>query len=82
MKFEFVDFGFELFPRAEEITHYDYVYIDEAQDLNQVELQLLRKIARKGFYVCADDGQKIYRTNYGCYSYISSSNSRRKNDIC
>lgn len=63
-KFEFIDFGFKLYPRIEQVTHYDYVYIDEAQDLNQVELQLLRKIAKKGFYVCADDGQKIYRTNY------------------
>lgn len=63
-KFEFVDFGFNLCTRIDDVTHYDYVYIDEAQDLNQVELQLLRKIARKGFYVCADDGQKIYRTNY------------------
>lgn len=63
-KFEFIDFGFKLYPRIEQVTHYDYVYIDEAQDLNQVELQLLRKIAKKGFYVCADDGQKIYKTNY------------------
>lgn len=63
-RFEFIDFGFKLYPKKEEVTHYDYVYIDEAQDLNQVELQLLRKIAKKGFYVCADDGQKIYRTNY------------------
>ena len=63
-KFEFIDFGFNLYPRVEKVSHYDYVYIDEAQDLNQVELQLLRKIAKKGFYVCADDGQKIYRTNY------------------
>ncbi len=63
-KFEFIDFGFKLYPRIEQVSHYDYVYIDEAQDLNQVELQLLRKIAKKGFYVCADDGQKIYRTNY------------------
>lgn len=63
-KFEFVDFGFDLYKRIEDVTQYDYIYIDEAQDLNQVELQLLRKSAKKGFYVCADDGQKIYRTNY------------------
>lgn len=63
-RFEFIDFGFDLYKRVDDVTHYDYVYIDEAQDLNQVELQLLRKIAEKGFYVCADDGQKIYRTSY------------------
>lgn len=63
-KFEFIDFGFQLYIKHQEVTHYDYVYIDEAQDLNQVELQLLRNIAKRGFYVCADDGQKIYRTNY------------------
>lgn len=63
-KYEFIDFGFQLYSKVDLVTSYDYVYIDEAQDLNQVELQLLRRIAKKGFYVCADDGQKIYRTNY------------------
>lgn len=63
-KYEFIDLGFKLYSKVDSVPHYDYVYIDEAQDLNQVELQLLRKIAVRGFYVCADDGQKIYRTNY------------------
>ncbi len=63
-KFEFIDYGFNLYEKVNSVTHYDYVYIDEAQDLNQVEIQLLRAIAKDGFYVCADDGQKIYRTNY------------------
>jgi len=41
--FEFVDFGFNLIEKSEELKKYDYVYVDEAQDLHQVELQLLRK---------------------------------------
>jgi superfamily I DNA/RNA helicase len=58
---EFIDFAFKLIDHAEKLKKYDYVYVDEAQDLHQVELQLLRKIAKKGFYVAADDNQKIYK---------------------
>jgi superfamily I DNA/RNA helicase len=43
---------------------FDHVMIDEAQDLQQVQLQLLRYIAKKGFVVAADKGQKIYKTSF------------------
>ncbi|MDR3062543.1 MAG: UvrD-helicase domain-containing protein [Methanobrevibacter sp.] len=62
--YDFIDLGVELIKKSEEIEKYDYVYVDEAQDLHQVELQLLKKIARKGFYVAADDNQKIYKRYY------------------
>lgn len=64
LKFEFIDFAYQIFPDADFLKQYDYVYIDEAQDLNQVEIHLLRKIVKKGFYVAADEGQKIYKRNY------------------
>lgn len=43
---------------------YDYVFIDEAQDLSQIQLISLRKVARKGLVSAADLGQKIYRTDF------------------
>lgn len=43
---------------------YDYVFIDEAQDLSQIQLITLRKVARKGLIVAADLGQKIYKTDF------------------
>jgi len=43
---------------------YDYIFIDEAQDLSQIQLISLRKIARKGLVVAADLGQKIYKTDF------------------
>jgi superfamily I DNA/RNA helicase len=38
--------------------------IDEGQDLQQIQLMLLRFIAKKGFVVAADKGQKIYKTSF------------------
>ncbi|TSI09746.1 ATP-dependent helicase [Lysinibacillus sp. BW-2-10] len=43
---------------------YDYIFIDEAQDLSQIQLISLRKLARKGLVVAADLGQKIYKTDF------------------
>ncbi|WP_433595424.1 3'-5' exonuclease [Lysinibacillus xylanilyticus] len=49
---------------AIEKFHYDYIFIDEAQDLGEVQLITLRKAARKGVVVAADLGQKIYKTDF------------------
>ncbi|WP_035432012.1 UvrD-helicase domain-containing protein [Bacillus sp. UNC322MFChir4.1] len=43
---------------------YDHIFIDEAQDLQQIQLQVLKHIARKSFIVAADKGQKIYKTSF------------------
>lgn len=43
---------------------YDYVFIDEAQDLSQSQLISLRKLARKSLIIAADLGQKIYKTDF------------------
>lgn len=40
------------------------IYIDEAQDLDKAQLLLLKRLAKKSFYVAADKGQKIYKTSY------------------
>jgi superfamily I DNA/RNA helicase len=43
---------------------YDHVFVDEAQDLQQIQLQVLKEIAKKSFIVAADKGQKIYKTSF------------------
>lgn len=43
---------------------YDYVFIDETQDLSQAQLISLRKVARKALIFAADLGQKIYKTHF------------------
>lgn len=43
---------------------FDYIFIDEAQDLAEVQLITLRKVARNGLVVAADLGQKIYKTDF------------------
>ncbi len=50
--------------KASKRYSYDYIFIDEAQDLSQIQLITLRKLSRKGLIVAADLGQKIYKTDF------------------
>lgn len=66
-KTEFDDFAPKLFKNREKIkseSRYDHVFVDEAQDLNQIQLQLLKEISNKTFFVAADTSQKIYKTYF------------------
>lgn len=47
-----------------ESQKFDNILIDEAQDLQQVQLQLLKNCARKRIIIAADKGQKIYKTSF------------------
>ncbi|MFP3356285.1 3'-5' exonuclease [Planococcus sp. SIMBA_143] len=63
----FDDYANILSSRIDEIPSsfkYDFILIDEAQDLNQSELSLLRKLNPKSLVVSADMGQKIYKTDF------------------
>lgn len=66
-KMDYDDFALTLLENKEKIKDtykFDYVMIDEGQDLQQVQLMLLRFISKKGFVVAADKGQKIYKTSF------------------
>jgi superfamily I DNA/RNA helicase len=66
-KIDWDDFGPIIMENKHSISDrykYDHVMVDEAQDLKQVELMLLRFIAKKAFVVAADKGQKIYKTSF------------------
>lgn len=66
-KMDYDDFALTLLDNKNKIpdSHkFDQVMIDEGQDLQQVQLMLLRFIAKKGFVIAADKGQKIYKTSF------------------
>lgn len=65
--FDFDDFGLLLSQNMTRITDafkFDHMFIDEAQDLQEVQLKLLRVATRKTFTVAVDKGQKIYKTSF------------------
>ena len=45
------------------IKNYDYVLLDEAQDLNPFMLDIIKRIERKKLYVVGDNYQQIYAWN-------------------
>jgi superfamily I DNA/RNA helicase len=64
---DFDDFGLIFLKNLNKLTNdvkFDHIFIDEAQDLQQAQLQVLRAAARKSFIVAADKGQKIYKTSF------------------
>jgi superfamily I DNA/RNA helicase len=66
-KIDYDDFALTLLENKTKIKDsykFDTVMIDEGQDLQQVQLLLLRFIAKKGFVIAADKGQKIYKTSF------------------
>lgn len=42
----------------------DHILIDEAQDLNTMQIKAIRKIAKKSLTIGADKGQQIYRRTF------------------
>lgn len=66
-KIEFDDFASILLKDTRKVKNkydFDVVMVDEAQDLQQLQLQLLNTITKKTFIVAADKGQKIYKTSF------------------
>lgn len=66
-KIDYDDFAVTLLDNKTKIKDsfkFDQVMIDEGQDLQQIQLMLLRFIAKKKFVIAADKGQKIYKTSF------------------
>ncbi len=66
-RMDFDCFGLQLSRNLDKIqddSKFDYVFIDEAQDLSKVNLMVLTHIARKSCIVGADKGQKIFTTSF------------------
>lgn len=66
-KIDYDDYGLLIYNNKEKLRDqfkFDHVMIDEGQDLQQIQLMLLRYIAKEGFIIAADKGQKIYKTSF------------------
>lgn len=66
-RIDFNDFGLQMsrnLNKIKDVSKFDHVFIDEAQDLTKVNLKVLCHIARKSCIVGADKGQKIYTTSF------------------
>nr|WP_106782944.1 3'-5' exonuclease [Lysinibacillus timonensis] len=66
-RLDYDDSAIKLVDRINSIPNsvkYDHVFVDEAQDLTKLSLQLLVSIARKSCRIGADIGQKIYATTF------------------
>jgi superfamily I DNA/RNA helicase len=67
IKLDFDDLGYiisKYTDRIPDYVKYDYIFVDEAQDLQMVQLKSLKKLSKKVFVVAADKGQKIYKTSF------------------
>ena len=66
-KLDYDDSARAIAKRLDSIPDYlkfDYIYIDEAQDLSKMALCCLVSAGKKGCYIGADIGQKIYTTSF------------------
>lgn len=66
-RMDFNDFGLHMsrdLSKIQDLSKFDHVFIDEAQDLTKVNLMVLCHIARKSCIVGADKGQKIFTTSF------------------
>ncbi|MBM7620046.1 superfamily I DNA/RNA helicase [Bacillus tianshenii] len=66
-KVDYDDYGLTIYQNKAKLSDqykFDCVMVDEAQDLQQIQLMLLRYIAKERFVVAADKGQKIYKTSF------------------
>lgn len=66
-RIDFNDFGLQMsrkLGKIQDVSKFDHVFIDEAQDLTKVNMQVLCHIARKSCIVGADKGQKIFTTSF------------------
>jgi superfamily I DNA/RNA helicase len=66
-KVDYDDYGLIIYQNKGKLSDqykFDCVMVDEAQDLQQIQLMLLRFIAKERFVVAADKGQKIYKTSF------------------
>lgn len=65
--YQYDDYALEAYKLIDDIKKaygYEYVLIDEGQDLTQMQLIILRSLPLKELVVAADLGQKIYKTDF------------------
>ena len=76
------DYALELLKISSRIPHqyqYDYIYIDEVQDLQPMQIKALTSIVKKQIVISGDNKQRIYKTSNHTYEALGLGNLRRRN---
>lgn len=60
---------------------YDYIYIDEVQDLQPMQIKALTSITKKQIIISGDNKQRIYKTSNHTYEALGLGRLRRRNLI-
>lgn len=58
---------------------YDYIYIDEVQDLQPMQIKALTSIVKKQIVISGDNKQRIYKTSNHTYEALGLGSLRRRN---
>lgn len=65
--------------RIPEQYKYDYIYIDEVQDLQPMQIKALTSIVKKQIVISGDNKQRIYKTSNHTYEALGLGNLRKRN---
>lgn len=76
------DYALELLKvssRIPEQYKYDYIYIDEVQDLQPMQIKALTSIVKKQIVISGDNKQRIYKTSNHTYESLGLGSLRKRN---
>ena len=76
------DYALELIKIANSIPDklkYDYIYIDEVQDLQPMQIKALTMMCKKQIVISGDNKQRIYKTSNHTYEALGLGKLRRRN---
>lgn len=76
------DYALELLKVSDRIPveyKYDYIYIDEVQDLQPMQIKALTSIVKKQIVISGDNKQRIYKTSNHTYEALGLGGLRRRN---
>ncbi|MEC2072485.1 UvrD-helicase domain-containing protein [Alkalihalophilus marmarensis] len=79
---DFEDFALLLLKHMDEIPEslkYDYIYVDEMQDLQPMQLKALALLCKKSLVLCGDAKQRIYKRSPHSYKTLGIEIEGRKN---
>lgn len=60
---------------------YDYIYVDEVQDLQPMQIKLLTMLAKQQIVFSGDNKQRIYKTSSHTYEKLGLAKMKRRNLI-
>lgn len=68
----------EVSDRIPEGLKYDYIYVDEVQDLQPMQIKALTRLVKKQLVISGDNKQRIYKTCNHTYEALGLGNLRRR----